>query len=164
LWNLIDLFSQTDFFKVSQSSSNNKIDAKTIAQYLASHLDRPASLDNIMKVALRFDSIPDASNEYVTRLLQSLREFQSSNNNALPFTDSQVKKLYLRLSQLKLGGATSELILYLLKSKGMNAEIFDFCCNQDESAPAELIAYYKAESLMGMRLKRGTTYGQAVGE
>jgi len=68
------------------------------------------------------------------------------------------------LSPIKLGGATSELILYLLKSKGMNAEIFDFCCNQNESAPAELLAYYKAESLMGMKLKRGTTYAQAVGE
>jgi len=94
----------------------------------------------------------------VNKLLQGLREFQSNNNNELPFTDSQIKKLYLRLQGLKLGSATTELILFLLRSKGMNAEIFDLCCTQSESAPAELLAYYKAESLMGMKLKRGTTY------
>jgi hypothetical protein len=60
-----------------------------------------------------------------------------------------------------MGGATSELLMFLLKSKGLNAEIFDLCCQQPDS---ELTAYYKSEALLGMKLKRGTTYSKAIGE
>lgn len=85
---MIDLFSQTDLYEASQISDNHKINLKNAAEYLGMHADRPQALDQIMKVALRLDSFPDASVEFVNQILFSLREFQTNNESKLPFTDT----------------------------------------------------------------------------
>ena len=167
LWSLIDFFTKTpEFYRVSQQSASNTISPNSVAEYLGNQLERNGSLDKIIKVALRLDSLPQ-SQAFVDELLLKLKAYQNLNSANLPASVSkdEVRKLYLKLraqKNLKLGKNTQELILYLLKSSGLNAEVIDFCSLDQVSANNQLRAYYLSETLLQTPIKKGKTYFDAL--
>ena len=62
-----------------------------------------------------------------------------------------MREFYLTLrsqKQLDLNSSSQELILYLLKTLGLNAEVIDFCSLESVSKNKQLRDYYISESLL----------------
>lgn len=79
----------------------------------------------------------------------------------LSFTEEALKDIYykIRASKSDLDLNTSELLLYILQSKGMHKEVIDYC--ERKQNKAEIIQYYLTESLLQLPLKSGS-YSKAI--
>lgn len=76
LWSLIDFFTKdSDFYRVSQQSSNNTIDPSSIAEYLGNQFERKNALERVMKIAIRLDLLPQ-SECFVDSMLLKLKSYQ----------------------------------------------------------------------------------------
>jgi hypothetical protein len=83
---------------VSQLSATNTIEPRSIAEYLGNQLERSSTLDKVMKVAMRLNSLPQ-NEEYVDSLLLKLKTHLQTNGGSLSgsFAKEDVKKFYLKL-------------------------------------------------------------------
>lgn len=112
---------------------------------------------------MRYNSHKALSDEFVSQMLKELNIYQAKNSTTvLPdcLSEKSVKNLYLTLiSQKDLSQSSQEMVLYLLKAKNLHKEAFDFASQQADS---ELTKFYKAEALLNLKLKSGTSYESAV--
>ena len=163
IWNIIDFYTRPEVIGASQKSINDKVSPLTVANFLGNNLKKTNTLERMIRVALRYDKhSAQEGSAFVNQMLKEISTYQSKHNS-LPdsFTEKAIRDIYLKLSdsKLKLSQPTKELILHLLKARGMNKEVFDFAEMQEQS---ELTDYYKSEAILNMKLKSGTSYADAL--
>lgn len=52
------------------------------------------------------------------------------------------------------------MLLYVLKARGLNAEVIDFCSKNEEKNDLE--KFYFSEALLSLPIKEGNSYVQAL--
>lgn len=99
--------------------------------------------------------------QFTDQLLIELKDYQSKNNGQLPksFTQKSLKQIYTKLRSLKRLTKQDEVLLYILKSAGLNNEVIDYCSKQCTS---QIKKYYLAEALLQMDKSKSGSYLEAL--
>jgi hypothetical protein len=155
LWNIIDFYTRPEVIGASQQSINDKVSPLTVANFLGNNMKKANTLDRMIRVALRYDNLSSQEGQqFVNEMLKEISTYQGKHHGSLPdsFSEEAIRDIYLKLSdpKVKLSQPTKELVLHLLKAKGLNNEVFDFANMQEQS---ELTDYYKSEAILNMKLK-----------